>query len=304
VSPSSHLPNFLGIGVPRAGTTWLHELLSNHPEVFVPHLRKEVHFFDHYFDKGPEWYSRFFEAVASERAIGEITPQYMFREPTLDRIAEFPRIDRFIVMVRHPVDRTYSHYGLKVRNNHYTDSFDDFCSRNPDIVAMSRYSSPLTRFAERFGRDSLLVLVQEEVTRDPDRAKVELARHLGIDPDAFAVPDGKVNRSFIPKNRRLYSAAMRAVHVLNRSDNEWLVRFAKKLGVKRLLARGKRLEPLAPEAFCRLLDRFEGEVERVEAFLGRPIPAWRGREADMRAKASAPVERQVEGRDVTSSPEG
>ena len=54
------LPNFIGIGVPRAGTTWLHELLDMHPDVAVPQRRKEVHFFDRYYDKGMAWYSSFF----------------------------------------------------------------------------------------------------------------------------------------------------------------------------------------------------------------------------------------------------
>ena len=34
------LPTFVGIGVPRAGTTWLHEILDAHPEVAVPTLAR------------------------------------------------------------------------------------------------------------------------------------------------------------------------------------------------------------------------------------------------------------------------
>ena len=30
------LPNFLGIGVPRGGSTWLHALLATHPDVYMP----------------------------------------------------------------------------------------------------------------------------------------------------------------------------------------------------------------------------------------------------------------------------
>ena len=36
------LPTYLGIGVPRAGTTWLHEVLGSHPDVYVPARRKEL----------------------------------------------------------------------------------------------------------------------------------------------------------------------------------------------------------------------------------------------------------------------
>lgn len=38
-------PYFLGIGAPRCGTTWLHNMLRLHPDVWLPPL-KEVHYFD------------------------------------------------------------------------------------------------------------------------------------------------------------------------------------------------------------------------------------------------------------------
>ena len=38
-------PNFLGIGAPRAGTTWLWTVLRAHPKIWMP-PRKELHYFD------------------------------------------------------------------------------------------------------------------------------------------------------------------------------------------------------------------------------------------------------------------
>jgi len=38
-------PDFLGIGAQKAGTTWLHRNLSNHPQIWLPPV-KEVHYFD------------------------------------------------------------------------------------------------------------------------------------------------------------------------------------------------------------------------------------------------------------------
>ncbi len=39
------LPDFLGIGAPRSGSTWLHMNLYRHPDIWIPH-RKELHYFD------------------------------------------------------------------------------------------------------------------------------------------------------------------------------------------------------------------------------------------------------------------
>ena len=69
------LPAFLGIGVPRAGTTWLHTLLASHPDVYTPTLRKEINFFDRYYDRGLSWYEALFpppENAERYQAIGEI----------------------------------------------------------------------------------------------------------------------------------------------------------------------------------------------------------------------------------------
>ncbi|MDZ7753987.1 MAG: sulfotransferase [Gammaproteobacteria bacterium] len=37
--------NFLGIGAPKAGTTWLWKQLNSHPQIWLP-PRKEIHYFD------------------------------------------------------------------------------------------------------------------------------------------------------------------------------------------------------------------------------------------------------------------
>jgi len=43
-------PNFYGIGVQKAGTTWLHAQLRKHPDIFMPNL-KEIQYFNHLYIK-------------------------------------------------------------------------------------------------------------------------------------------------------------------------------------------------------------------------------------------------------------
>ena len=87
------LPTFLGIGVPRGGTTWLHALLETHPEIYMPSRRKEVRFFDAHFEQGTEWYESFFcgpEQRGMFRAVGEVSPQYIYCEDCPRRMAYRP----------------------------------------------------------------------------------------------------------------------------------------------------------------------------------------------------------------------
>ena len=71
------LPDFLGIGAQKAGTTWLHDNLSCHPELYLP-PEKEIHYFDQHNDKPISYYSQFFKKSKKNRACvkGEITPAY------------------------------------------------------------------------------------------------------------------------------------------------------------------------------------------------------------------------------------
>lgn len=49
------LPSFLCIGAQKAGTTWLFDKLSRHPQVWMPPL-KELHYFDHLFvERNRRW---------------------------------------------------------------------------------------------------------------------------------------------------------------------------------------------------------------------------------------------------------
>jgi len=70
------LPDFLGIGAQRAGTTWLHENLRRHPQVWLPPL-KELH----YFDRAASYPSPSFLAEASllARALGRGAPSEQWR---------------------------------------------------------------------------------------------------------------------------------------------------------------------------------------------------------------------------------
>jgi len=52
-------PDFIIIGVQKGGTTSLYNYLIKHPNI-EPSFRKEVHFFDHNYNRGFNWYRAFF----------------------------------------------------------------------------------------------------------------------------------------------------------------------------------------------------------------------------------------------------
>jgi hypothetical protein len=275
-------PDFLGIGVPRAGSTWLYRLMESHPDVWVPAQRTEVHFFDRYFDRGFDWYAQFFPQSAERgryRAIGEYTPAYLFHPQATERIQQLPSARRFIVSLRHPVQRAVSYYQFRKRIDNYRGSFEDFIKERPYTVEMGFYARPLRRFVDAFGAASLLVLVFEDAVRNVDATKQRLGSFLGIDPKGFAdAGEEKVNSSYLPRHRRLYHAAFAVGRWLRHHDLYGPIAWAERVGLKRWVSRADRAaEKQAPpaDALRRLADAYAPDIAEVERLLGIDLRGWK-----------------------------
>ena len=106
---SGRLPDFLGLGVQKGGTTTLHRLLERHLSVFLPPV-KEVHYFSLHFAEGDAWYRHQFAPAAQEQRCGEITPYYLFHPEVPKRVHALLPKARLIVLLRDPVERALSQY--------------------------------------------------------------------------------------------------------------------------------------------------------------------------------------------------
>ena len=153
------LPNFLGIGAARAGTTWIARNLAQHPAVFIPY-KKELHFFDANFDKGTAHYAAEFQGWSNQKAVGEITPKYLHHEAAADRIKATLPAAKLIVSLRNPVERAYSSY-WKSRASFPDEKLVSFAERHkvlPDLVEAVLYHKHLARYFALFLYQQIVVL--------------------------------------------------------------------------------------------------------------------------------------------------
>lgn len=274
------LPNFLGIGAPRAGTTWLNTLLASHPDVFTPTVRDEINFFDHYYERGVEWYETLFpepESAAQYRAIGEITPQYLERDECPERIFATLPNSKLIVMLRHPVTRAYSQYGLFVQRWNYRGSFEDFVAAKPRSLERGFYSRYLKRYLRHFDRAQILALLFEDAVRNVDKTKKQLAEYLELAADRFPAVAGtrKVNPSSVPRFQLLYGLVAGTGRVLRKWQLEPVVDLVMRSAVPRLLAKGKSLSPLDQGVKARLSQLYLDEFCELEECMQIDLSCWR-----------------------------
>jgi hypothetical protein len=212
-SPFRALPDFVVLGAQRGGTTSLFDALSAHRQVHPPPL-KELH----HFDADGLWptfaYRCYFPMRSSLRAVdgerlvtGEATPQYLVHPEVPARVhAVLPRA-RFVVLLREPVARAWSHYRMaKARGTLGSASFREAVEegrmetegrRRRDhwvrplgqhaFFERGLYAEQLERWFAHFPRDQFLLLRSEDWYADQAASFAEVCHHLRIEPDPGVV---------------------------------------------------------------------------------------------------------------------
>jgi hypothetical protein len=274
------LPSFLGIGAQRAGTSWLDAQLRVHPDIYLPKRRKEVHFFDWYYDRGLEWYREFFPAgdrITEYVAIGEITPNYLYHEETPLRISETIAGCRFVVILRNPVDRAYSQYGLSVRDGGEQRSFREYFEQEPEVFARGLYREQLERYLQVHPLQRFLILIFEPVMSDPQTALGKLADFLAIDATQFERSRiaERANPAYRLRFGTQYAMVRRLGSLLRARDQDWAVNLAKSLGLRRLFGDRGALPPMDTETRQELLSLYRKEITALEELLGIDLHFWR-----------------------------
>jgi len=178
-------PDFVIIGVGKAGTTSLYKYIAEHPQV-IPPLEKEINFFSHYFNCGLNWYRSYFapEIQGQRFVTGDATPCYlMFPETDQRLFSSFPKT-KLIVLLRNPVDRTISHYYDIVRATYEKRSLEEaiyseidilkdateatlmdgsYFRRSWNYLLNSLYVYALKRWMALFPREQFLIIKSEDL---------------------------------------------------------------------------------------------------------------------------------------------
>ncbi len=173
--------DFLFIGPSKTGSTWIFELLRSHPDVFVPRA-KDLQFFDRFYDKGWDWYVSYF-AAADGRIAGEVSHDYILHtNPAIERIREHLPRAKLICCLRDPYERAASGANFRRRHGKLTgkESIIELAQRNPEIIVGGQHHRNLERLYRHFPKGQVLVLLFDDLRRNPRAIAARIFDFLGV----------------------------------------------------------------------------------------------------------------------------
>jgi Sulfotransferase domain len=272
------LPDFIGVGPGRCGTTWLDGALRGH--VGLPRGVKETDFFVRYYSKGLRWYQEFFRNHPPDLVVGEICPTYWLPEEARQRISQHIPNCRIICTFRDPVERIYSDYRLMRRNVWTRAPFEEAVATRWRMAETNRYAHYLRAWQDRFGKEKVLACLYDDLKTDQQTYLDRICGFIGaprIDLTRFPVNrDARHAITHAPRSHRLAQNARHLTESLHAREAHRAVDLLEWLGILRFCFEGgEKFGPLPPDVEARVRRRFIPEVEAFEEIIGRDLSAWK-----------------------------
>ena len=298
----ANLPNFLIVGSAKSGTTSLYEYLRQHPEVFMPYLKEPA------FLAGSETagridsideYRALFSEAKNETALGEASTIYLPDPRSPRRIMDVLGTEtRIIIVLRNPIDMTYSLWGHRKREGGEERSFMEaikagfkryrgqnkknalgivgrLTTEQPyPYVFQARYANQVSSYKSEF--DKVKVFIFEELFNNLESEFHHLCRFLRVN-DSFRPDFERHNRAGMARSEWVRSLLNDTYFF--KEPIKALLPAATRIKIKSLLravnTRPKSLPELSSRDRSQLVEFFEDDVEKLEDVLGRSVrKAW------------------------------
>ncbi len=273
----TRLPNFIYVGPDKAGSSWLHEMLINHPQVYLTPA-KDLYYFDRYYDRGTGWYAdQFRDAGPTHRIVGEICQDYLFAPEAPVRMLETLGQVKTMVSLRDPVERAWSSWLYARKHGQWPDEFVTALREVPELLEHGRYASGLDRLTAQFPRESVHIAVFDDLVADPQgfldatTAFLEIDRQVLSEEELSARLPAAAARSLV-----VATLARKAADWTREHDGARVVGLVKRSPlVHKLLYRPidrSTVRP-APEAVDYIREQLAGEVVRLDTVYGQSVGA-------------------------------
>jgi hypothetical protein len=176
---SEQKPNFIYVGAPKSGSTWLFQAMQEHPEIFVLGA-KSSGYFESETPGSLAGYLQKFAKAGGSAAIGEISHDLYAMPDAAARIAAALPEVKVLLCLREPADFAAS--VLKWWTTH-SDTYGVGIAEmeaNPHFGRLTDYLGALQRLYARFAAAQIHVCFFEELRADPAAFLQGIYGFLGV----------------------------------------------------------------------------------------------------------------------------
>ncbi len=274
---------FVGIGAQKCASTWLYQILSDHPEVSLS-ATKELDFFSHWYNRGYQWYERHWTLTPSVLAFGEVSPSYFCEPGVPERIKSYNPKARILLSLRDPVDRAISNHLHEIRVGHLKGpdlSFEFGLRNNPMYLEQSRYGYHLSRWIRAFPIEQILILFMDDIETDPREVETRVQQFLGIATGhrSAALAD-RSNVGRLYRFHRINQARKAVRRIVKRLGLDPVWKQAQAAGLQKIYRRlnwrptTEVMAPVSCETRDRLREQLVDDIRLLESISGRLLENW------------------------------
>ena len=292
-------PNFLIIGASKSGTTSIYHYLQQHPDIFLSKIQKEGRYFSQMSDcfNGPgdesirnsipkdfDRYLSFFKDYSKEKAIGDISPEYLyFYSECIPLIkSKLGHNVKIIVILRSPIERAYSSYSHFKRDKRETLSFEDALQEEENrkikkwlwswqYKNSGLYYKQVKQYLENF--NEVKVFLYEDLKENTPQLLKDLCEFINVDSTFEFDTRYKYNVSGDPKSQVLYQieSARKFIKLLKIFIPAKLVSFLKSrfTGEKQMIK-----SEMKPETRNYLKNFYRKDIIQLQNLIDRDLSKW------------------------------
>lgn len=205
------------VGTPKAGTTSLHHYLDQHADVCMSSVKEPNYFSSNevstlFYNSlcvgNSEDYQKIFSKQKS-KITGEASVSYLFYEDVPKRIHDYNSEAKIIIMLRHPIERAFSHYLMDCRLGFCSENLEDIIA-NPQkfpqyfqqYLELGNYCPQLKRYIDTFGREQVMIIFYEDFKADAQKVMTSLFSFLRINQQ---VVDLSIQNPFLAPSNSIIS---------------------------------------------------------------------------------------------------
>jgi len=218
-------PNLFIPGAAKSGTTTLHNLLNQHPEICMSSVKEPGYWknekFKDFKNIEKENYLNLF-MKSKHKIFGESTTAYMYYDTFINNINSNYKVSpKFIFILRNPIDRFNSHFwwikGLGLEKSNFQEALSK--DQNNQFKAYNYYpkyyfqfglyAKWLKRFYNCFDRSNIKIIIFEDLINNQLKTANSCFEFLGL-KKLDTISNHTSNQTALLKNPELY-------HFLNKS---------------------------------------------------------------------------------------